>query len=176
MNRLSSVKTYLPRLVESTDSSCVKTHDDGKCRVQISLGFTAVCNTGRSRKMLLKKEIKHDVLKTYSSFCLHDHVCVLFLLSCNLDKLLEKLYSLVERYTHEHLGHDPLLDLVTALQQDWERRRVASARSAAQSVVHQLLLHVDGKKECEWNTSRNTHPWVCSPSINEATSPLLVSL
>lgn len=40
------------------------------------------------------------------------------LLSCNLDELLEQLYSLVERYTHEHLGHNPLLNLVTALEED----------------------------------------------------------
>lgn len=39
-------------------------------------------------------------------------------MSCDLDKLLKQLYSLVERYTHEHLRHDPLLDLVTTLEQD----------------------------------------------------------
>ena len=67
-----------------------------------------------------------------------------FLLSCDLDELLEQLNSLVERHAHEHLGHDPLLDLVTALEQDRERGRVPGARSTAEGVVHQLLLHVEG--------------------------------
>lgn len=70
-------------------------------------------------------------------------MCV-FLLSCNLDELLQQLHSLIKRHTHEHLGHDPLLDLVTALEEDRERRCVARARSAAERVVHQLLLHVEG--------------------------------
>lgn len=66
-----------------------------------------------------------------------------FLLSCDLDELLEQLYSLVERCTHEHLGHDPLLNLVAALQQDGERRRVAGTGHTAQGVVRQLLLQVE---------------------------------
>lgn len=38
------------------------------------------------------------------------------LLCSDLDELLQQLHSLVQRHTHEHLGHDPLLDFVTPLQ------------------------------------------------------------
>lgn len=72
-------RTFLPGLVESTDGCCVQAHDDGKRRVEVSLGFTV---------------------------------------SSDFDELLEQLDSLVEGHTHEDLRHDPLLDLVTALQQD----------------------------------------------------------
>lgn len=37
--------TYLPGLVESADSRRVETHDDGECRVQISLSFTTMDKT-----------------------------------------------------------------------------------------------------------------------------------
>lgn len=70
--------------------------------------------------------------------CSSDGVVVL--LSCDLDELLEQLHSLVERHTHEHLRHDPLLDLIAALEEDRERRCVARTRSTAEGVVHQLLL------------------------------------
>ena len=84
----------------------------------------------------------HALLSGFISECVR-----VFLLGCDLDELLEQLYSLVERYAHEHLGHDPLLDLVTALEQDRERRRVARTRSTTEGVVHQLLLHVEGGGE-----------------------------
>lgn len=44
-------------------------------------------------------------------------MCGFFSLGGDLDELLEQLDSLVEGHAHEHLRHDPLLDLVAALQQ-----------------------------------------------------------
>lgn len=73
----------------------------------------------------------------------------MILLCCDLDELLEQLHPLVERRAHEHLGHHPLLDLVAALQQHRERRRVAGTRNAAEGVIGELLLHVEGGGECE---------------------------
>lgn len=87
-----------------------------------------------TKKMETKSESWCSQLVFRFLFCVHS-------LSCDLDELLQQLHSLIKRHTHEHLGHDPLLDLVTALEEDRERRRVAGARSATQSVVHQLLLH-----------------------------------
>ena len=133
--------SYLPGLVEAADSCCVQTHDDGKCRVQISLGFTTTDTQTRSWRRTSCLEILPHLTPALLSVCISQ--CV-FLLSSDLDELLEQLHSLVERYTHQNLGHDPLLDLVAALEQNWERRRVAGARSPAEGVVHQLLLHVEG--------------------------------
>lgn len=62
------------------------------------------------------------------------------LLSGNLDELLEQLDSFIERHTHQDFGHDPLLNLITTLQQDGQSSSVARSRSSAQRVVHQLLL------------------------------------
>lgn len=71
------------------------------------------------------------------------YVLCVVLLSSDLDELFEELHSLVERYTHENLGHDPLLDLVAALQEDRQRHRVARAGRTAECVVHQFLLHAE---------------------------------
>lgn len=37
-----TMHTHLPGLVKSTDCGCVETHDDGKGRVEIPLGFTTI--------------------------------------------------------------------------------------------------------------------------------------
>lgn len=72
------------------------------------------------------------------------------LLSSDLDELLQELHSLVERCAHENLRHDPLLDLVAALEENGQRHRVASAGRTAECVVYQFLLHVEkeDKKKC----------------------------
>lgn len=69
------------------------------------------------------------------------------LLSSDLDELLEQLHSLVERYAHEHLRHDPLLDLVAALEEDRERGCVTSSGRMAECVVRQFLLHMEREEK-----------------------------
>lgn len=84
------------------------------------------------------------------------------LLSSYLDELLEQLYSLAERRTHEHLRHDPLLDLITALEEDRERHCMTCNRSTAEGVVHQLLLHAE-----RWKCVSDTYylPLTLEPKV-----------
>lgn len=69
------------------------------------------------------------------------------LLSSDLDELLEQLHSLIERYAHEHLRHDPLLDLVAALEEDRECCCVTRAGRVAECVVRQFLLHMEREEK-----------------------------
>lgn len=60
LGKLNSLKhththTHFPGLVKSADSRRVKTHDDSKCRVQISLSFTTT-----NKNILLK-----DIMQRY---------------------------------------------------------------------------------------------------------------
>lgn len=69
------------------------------------------------------------------------------LLCSDLDELLEQLDSFSERGTQQDLGHDPLLNLVAALQELLQRHRVATARLTTEGVVHQLLLWRTRRKQ-----------------------------
>lgn len=88
---------------------------------------------------ILSKDVCKDILGYYTR-------CVV-LLSSDLDELLEQLHSLAERYAHENFRHDPLLDLVAALEEDRECRCVTRAGRMAERVVRQFLLHMDREKK-----------------------------
>lgn len=106
-----------------------------------SSSFSELYNYKREKKILLKES-------TISWFV--SCVPLVVLLSSDLDELLQELHSLAERRAHKNLRHDPLLDLVAALEENRQRHRVASAGRTAECVVYQFLLHVEkeDKKKC----------------------------
>lgn len=61
-------------------------------------------------------------------------------LGSNLDELLDELNSFAEHGAQQHLSHHPQLDLITALQQQLQRRSVAAATVAAEGEIDKLLL------------------------------------
>lgn len=64
----------------------------------------------------------------------------MFLLCSNLDELFDELDTFAESGAQQHLSHHPQLDLITALQQQLQCHRVATAGMAAEREVHKLLL------------------------------------
>lgn len=95
--------THLPGLVESTDCCRVQTHDDGKRRVQISLGFTTA-NTWTRQKLYQITVKSHfawqkcDRMTTEWVFSYWAAILMNFLSSCTL--LLSDTHMSTSDMTH----------------------------------------------------------------------------
>ena len=155
---------YLPCLTEAANSCSGQAHYNGEETVEVPLCFTAIkdqwstqfsvlqSNQSQCSSLICHRRGQHPHARLgegmANSVCDSQSISLAegcensYLLSSDLDELLDELDPFAERWAQQHLGHHPQLDLIAALQQQLQRHRVAAAAAAVatEGEIHQFLL------------------------------------